>query len=355
MSKGPPWRRRLLALSLSGALAFVVGEVFVRVVVGSPLPERLPLLKMQANAERGWEMLEGVHYTYHHEAHVNRLGLRNPEVPQRVEGETRVLVLGDSLVYGQGVGDRETLPFFLEEELRATESGGTTWSVVNSGHRAYDTRQELALLESLGTELDPDVVVMCWYWNDLVERDIEGTYERLKDKGWLYFDTGTRVEGFERVVWQGRELLRRSALIMFLHDLVDRSQAENMTNEDIEAGLAKLPGYMARFVSRCESLGARPVFAVVPDPGALLGDHPSDAVAERALAAAAAVGIPTLALERGLEPHVEAGHGLPIIPFDGHYLPVGNRLMAEVLAPVIRAQAASTEATPNVSPVGAGG
>ena len=54
MGKASPWRRRLLALSLSGALAFLAGEIFVRVAVGSPLPEQLPLLKMRANAERGW-------------------------------------------------------------------------------------------------------------------------------------------------------------------------------------------------------------------------------------------------------------------------------------------------------------
>ena len=239
-----------------------------------------------------------------------------------------------------------TGPHFLEEELRAGDPGENTWTVVNSGHRAYDTRQELALLESLGDEIDPDVVVMCWFWNDLVERDIEGTYERLKNRGWLYFDTGSRIEGFERVVWHARELLRRSALVMFLHDLVDGSQAENMTSEDVEAGMARLPGYMARFVSLCASLDARPVFAVVPDPRALLGEHSSHSVAERALEAARAEGIPTVSLERGLAPHVAAGHGLPIIPFDGHYLPVGNRLMAEVLAPEVRAQATAADPSP---------
>ena len=346
MGKASPWRRRLLALSLSGALAFLAGEIFVRVAVGSPLPEQLPLLKMRANAERGWEMLEGVHWTYHHEAHVNRLGLRSRELAPHEEGELRVLVLGDSLVYGQGVGDLETLPHFLEEELRAGASGEASWTVVNSGHRAYDTRQELALLESLGAEIDPDIVVLCWFWNDLVERDIEGTYERLKDRGWLYFDTGSRLEGLESLRWHARELLRRSALVMYLHDLVDRSQVESMTGEDIEAGMARLPGYMERFVSLCASLDARPVFAVVPDPRALLGEHSSHPVAERALEAARGEGIPTVSLERGLAPHVAAGHGLPIIPFDGHYLPEGNRLMAEVLAPVVRALAPAADPAP---------
>ncbi len=332
MFVGSPWRRRLLAITLSTGLGFLVGEVFVRVMVGAPLPERLPLLRMRANPERGWEMVEGIHYTYQHEAFVNRLGLRNFEIEARRAGEVRVLVLGDSLVYGQGVGDNETLPFLLEEQLDSVTPSGIDWTVINSGHRAYDTRQELALLESLGHELDPDIVVLCWYWNDLVERDIDGTYERLKGKGVLYFDTGTRIEGFERFMWTGRELARRSALLMCLHDIFDRSQAEDMTTDDIEAGLVRLPDYMRRFVALCDDLDARPLFGVIPDPESLAGSHPSTKIAERALTLAKAAGIATVPLEQELARLAQEGKALPVIPFDGHYLPLGNRLMADVLA-----------------------
>ena len=339
-----PWRRRLLALTLSAAASFVAGEVFVRVAVGSPLPERLPLLPMRANPVRGWEMVEGVHYTYHHPASVNSLGLRSPELAARAPGEVRVLVLGDSLVYGQGVGDDETLPHRLQSLLAELDADGRPWNVVNAGHRAYDTRQELALLEELGREIDPDVVVLCWYWNDLVERDIAGTYERLRDKGVLAFDTGTVIEGWSKVGWSARELLRRSALVMYLHDLVDRSQAENMGSEDIEAGLARLPDYLTRFRELCAELGARPLFAVVPDPGAFLGPHPEPEISGRALLAAEAAGLATVPLADGLAPWLAEGHALPVIPFDGHYLPIGNLRMAEVLAPAVLELVAGTGA-----------
>jgi len=333
MPAGSPWRRRLLALAISLGISFLMGEIFVRLVVGSPLSERLPVLHMRANEHRGWEMVEGVHYTYYHPAFVNSLGLRNPEVAPRQPNEVRVLMLGDSLVYGQGVGDDETLPFALQEVCEASDADERSWTVINSGHRAYDTRQELGLLDQLGSELDPDIVVMCWYWNDLAEREIERMYQRIRGRGELAFDTGSRIEGWAKVQWWSHELLRRSALTMYLHDLVDRSQAENMSPAVIEAGLAKLAAYLERFVARCDELGARPLFCVIPDPGALLGPHASTDVVDRALRMAQEQGIPTVHPASGLEAYFQENGRLPVIPFDGHYLSEGNRIMAEDMAP----------------------
>jgi hypothetical protein len=319
----------VLALSLLASLA--LAELWVRLLVGAPRAERLPLLRMRANPVRGWEMVPGeLHYTYQHPVQVNSLGLRGKELGPR-QDELRVLALGDSLVYGQGVADQDTLPALLEEELRARDPSRRDWSVVNAGHRAYDTRQELALLEELGPRIDPDIVLLCWYWNDLKERNIELTYRNLKERGTLVFDTGNTLEGWERLRWQAKQLARRSALVMLAYDLANRSRVRPIDPLHVERGLARLDAYLERFAALGTGLGFRPVFVVIPDPNELRGAEEVRSISARAAALARGRGLATIELEAALQPLYDRSGELPVIPFDGHYLPEANRAMAERL------------------------
>ena len=49
----------------------------------------------------------------------NDLGLRGPAVPAREVGELRILVLGDSITFGDYVDEHETYPAELERRLKA--------------------------------------------------------------------------------------------------------------------------------------------------------------------------------------------------------------------------------------------
>jgi hypothetical protein len=155
-------RKRILALALALGASLLVAEIAVRVLAGSPLAERLPVMMVRANPRRGWEMVPGEHYTYQHRVQVNSLGLRGPELAAKRPGERRILFLGDSLTYGQGVADDETVPAALERAL-AERAPQQRWSVVNAGCRAYGTSHELGLLAELGARIQPDVVLLGWY------------------------------------------------------------------------------------------------------------------------------------------------------------------------------------------------
>jgi len=327
------WRRKLLALAIALLASLLVGEIVVRVAVGAPLSERLPILFMRANPTRGWEMVPGTHYTYHHPVQVNGLGLRGPELEAKAEGELRVLALGDSLIYGQGVGDEETLPHYLGESLRTLDLEERPWTAVNAGHRSYDTRQELALLEELGPAIQPDVVVVFWYWNDLIERDIVKTYTNLKERGEVSFDTGDRVEGWSRVNWYAHELLRRSALLMLVHDLRRRGDPLRLVGDQpVEEGFERLAGYLDRLQRLGAEAGFVPLVAVIPDANALSGPHQSRDLDQRVLVLARERGLACVNLRTALEPLVEQGGSLPVIPYDGHYAPRANAAMARAVA-----------------------
>jgi lysophospholipase L1-like esterase len=334
-------RRRLLASFVAGLAAFAVGEVLVRIAYGAPLRERLPVLTVRANPVRGWEMVPGLHYTYEHPVRVNSLGLRGPELEPKAEDELRVLALGDSLTYGQGVADDETLPAWLEHDLREREPGRAV-RVVNAGLRAYDTRQELALLEELGPTIAPDVVVLCWYWNDFFGRDLEATRARLEATGPVAFDTGSRIEGWESVKWHVRQGLRASALVMLLHDATSGLWTETHDAQDFERGFTALAGELERFSERARALGALPLVAVIPDPKSI-GAPGEPGFAGRVLELARERGVEAVDLAPALREAGARKGFAPVLPFDGHYSSEGNRVLAAPLADALLALVRAAE------------
>lgn len=326
------WRTRVSIVLAIALAAFVTGELAVRAMVGAPLAERLPLLAVRANPLRGFEMVEGLHYTYRHPVHVNALGLRGPELGPADEGELRVLALGDSLVYGQGVADDETLPAFLEAALRRSDPRGRRWSVVNGGLRGYDTRQELALLAELEDAIRPDVVVLFWFWNDCLERPIAQSFANLERDGPVVFDTGDRLEDGQLWRWRLRQLVRKSALVMLLHDRLRSLLGSTLEPEVLERGLEHLRSYLERFRALGRKHGFRPVVAVVPDPNRLLGPAFTDALEGRVAELARELELPLIELLEPLRALAAREGRPPVLPYDGHYLPRANRAMAEAAA-----------------------
>jgi lysophospholipase L1-like esterase len=314
---------------VSLGLSLLAGELFVRRWIGAPLPEREPLLLVRAHPTRGWEMVPGsTHYTYHHRVAVNALGLRGPELGERRD-EQRVLFLGDSLTYGQGVADTETVPAALEAALRAQDGGA--WTVVNGGLRAYGTTQELALLEELGPRIQPEVVLLGWYWNDVRERPVADTYAEFAGKGEFYFDTEDRLEGRAWFLWRAKELVRRSALVMLAHD-VFRPKGGLYLPEVHEQGLRRFVQQCATLRATCARLGALPVVVVFPDSQRLLGGEATRSYEERTAAIAREQGLAVIELLPALQPIHDAHARLPVLPFDGHYDAEANRAMGAYLA-----------------------
>jgi hypothetical protein len=170
-----------------------------------------------------------------------------------------------------------------------------------------------------------------------MERDVPSTYERLKASGPVSFDTGDRVEGWSRARWHMRQCLRKSALLMYLHDVLGGAETQPLDPDFVQAGLERLGGYLDRFVARAAERGFDPVFAIVPDPGRVAGEHESEAISEAAARQARARGLPVMRLLEPLrELHRRSGD-LPTLPYDGHYDAAGNRAMGERAAELLLA------------------
>jgi len=97
----------------------------------------------------------------------NALGFRGPETTQaRPPGAFRIIGLGDSFTFGRGVRVGDTFLARLQQRLDAEPERGA-FEVLNWGTAGYDTRDEAALLAHRGPTFDPNLVVLCFFLNDV--------------------------------------------------------------------------------------------------------------------------------------------------------------------------------------------
>lgn len=107
----------------------------------------------------GWDGLKGASGNFEwvdcrHRVKQNRYGYRGPEYPHERTEKTRVVVLGDSFVWGFGVEDEEIFTSVMEK--RAAGS----LEVVNMGVSGYDNGQEVLLWRKKGRLFHPDEVIL---------------------------------------------------------------------------------------------------------------------------------------------------------------------------------------------------
>jgi GDSL-like Lipase/Acylhydrolase family len=329
-----PLRNALLAASASTLFALATAEVFCRVRFGAPLAERLPLVEIRANRTRGYEMVpDRDHFTYLESVHVNHLGLRGPDLPAKTSEEFRILCLGDSTTFGQGVSEEETLPALLQADLAdAGKAAGRQVRAVNGGLRGYATLHELALLEELGPAIRPDLVVLLWYVNDLERPDPAKAATELERSGPVALDTRSRMEGWDVWKWRGRQVLRASALLMKLHDVWMTAPAASLDDDALRSGLEFFDRDLDAFLALGKELGFGFVVAPIPHRSALRGATPYDLLVQRITEHARAHGIDVVDLLPGLRAEFARDPERAILPYDGHYTGAANRAMARALA-----------------------
>ena len=102
--------------------------------------------------------------TYRHDA----LGLRlGPDEVDKPDGTFRVLVLGDSNAYGWRVAAEETFAHRIGAALDEATPDDVAVDVALLAYPGYNTGDQRALLARLGPRLDPDLVLLAWYVNDM--------------------------------------------------------------------------------------------------------------------------------------------------------------------------------------------
>jgi hypothetical protein len=139
---------------------------------------------------------------------INGQGMRADRDYPRAKppGVLRIVSLGDSFTVGYEVEGDETFSSVLERQLRAA---GQPVEVLNAGVSGFGTAEECAYLERELFSYSPDLVLVSYYQNDLVD-DVRSDLFRLQD--------GKLVAGSESYVPGGKlgDFLNRNWLVNWL-------------------------------------------------------------------------------------------------------------------------------------------
>ena len=168
-------RQVISALGLAGVglvVAVLVAEAIVRAVARQPITVVSPGL-FQPDPPRRFRLTPNYRGSIGNQADfstdvvINSLGLRGPEIQAAAADGLRILVVGDSFVFGWGVEADEGLVPRLEARLQETIP---ELEVVNGGHPGFGLQDELDWLATYGLELQPDLIVLgIMMANDLLD------------------------------------------------------------------------------------------------------------------------------------------------------------------------------------------
>jgi hypothetical protein len=328
--KEPSWRRGPKAVAVAAVLTlivvFAVAEIGLRL---SPLEGRafalneLPLPNLIGDyfpGQRGTVEIGGDdgEPPHRYDFSTNAQGFRGPLVDwQKPDGVFRILAIGDSYTWGDGVPDEAVWVRLLEQEL----SGCAPVELINAGFVGRNTVGEADYLLDKGPRLGPDLVLVGAEPGDAMDilqldRDWDNRAAMVAGSGpsWL-----VELTSWSRV-WR-----------LYFGSRIARISRDISRPEDTEGAWLRVRESIQDMHATCTGLGCQlVVFGIAPTPDDAWSMERLATEVERA-------GLGGTWFEAG--PKVDErgdGPGWWQIPGDGHYTIEGNRVLADVIRDELR-------------------
>ena len=128
----------------------------------------------------------------------NSVGLRGPDFEEPKPDEVfRILLLGDSTTYGWGVSFEDTCGALTEKHLRDSGRTARRCEVINAGVVGYNNGDAEALYRRLESRIEPDLVLLVWYVNDLDKLGLH-----LGAHGYPFRDALPTPDGWKKHLWR---------------------------------------------------------------------------------------------------------------------------------------------------------
>jgi lysophospholipase L1-like esterase len=192
------------AVLILGTLVVMAGvlEAMCRTVIDTGLNYHIEMWKYATqvkriadNPEVGHEHRPGVSARLMSvDVAINHLGLRNAEVGEKRNGTTRILMLGDSVTFGWGVPQDQTMSAVLGRRLAESRPV----EVINTGVGNYNTAMEVAYFRTRGVQLAPDLVILNFFINDAEPTPVYRDVPWYARHAYLYPVVGGAWDGFQR-------------------------------------------------------------------------------------------------------------------------------------------------------------
>ena len=252
---------------------------------------------------------------------LNRHGFRGPDWErEKAPGVRRIVLLGDSFAFGEGVRLEHTLGARLEEIL-SSDSGAAT-EVLTFAVGGWGTRDQINFLEHAGIGFDPDLVIVVYVLNDAEYAGGLDLWRRFREQY-----QNRRLQGSYLASYLYAGFARRRLARAYIEDLVGRSQEQR---EDWSQSF----GDLARGRRIAMSVGAGFAVAIFPFLYELDASYPFRPLHEMVAQFCVWNGIRVLDLFDAFEgrPYAE----LWVHPSDQHPNEDGHRISAVALADFVR-------------------
>ncbi|MFQ5634736.1 MAG: SGNH/GDSL hydrolase family protein [Gammaproteobacteria bacterium] len=349
----------LITVTISLVATLLVAETAIRFVWVPP--SALSTMPTERHAIYGWALRPGitgrqVSIEFDYEFAHTEQGLRGSDLfsASRPAGvRHRILFLGDSFTYGNGSANDET----FVERIHAGIAGA---EVINTGVNGYGQRQQLAVLDTLGAALKPDLVVLMFFWND-VEDNVtaaspsfavagDGRVTRTDLDVPDSFDPLARRRAEEYRAPVERKLWRRTALYKLFkegarglrHRWFGGRERTIRTRAQRDRAWRETADLLRLIKLRSEEIGSTLLVVSIPDyelvdpVGRLKGQEPINIeIEDRIRAACGALGIGYVDLLPGLRDRQAASDRPLYFVTDRHFTPLGNAAVAKMLTPIL--------------------
>lgn len=342
-------------------MALCVAEIGLR-LFWTPAPDTVgqglrTLNLFVPDAELGWLMqanFRGMDARHGGSAvETNSLGFRDVEHDLQPGARPRVVALGDSFVFGDGVRAEDRFTDLLARRLGV--------EMINFGVSRYDTHRELMVLRRFGLAYKPQAVLLAFCQNDATYHDHDPFLPPVvppPPRDWLgSLKSGMlgRVQLYAllREVVNSRRWLARPLVALGLkqpppgYEALNDSLRLSLVNypPELQQDWSRTLAALAEIKAICDEHGIRLVIAAVPALQAIesdafeaalvgVGYEPQDfdlAKPYRLLEEfCAEQGIPYV---NGY-PEFQGKRGL-YLPQDLHFTPQGHRLFADAIAPTL--------------------
>jgi len=293
--------RKLAGLAALGLTSLLVAEAGLRSVMGNMAITELfeaagSCVRLKPGVEvdyTGWFL--GIPPVVQD---ANAMGYRGVEHPRERSDRGRIAVIGDSMVYGQGVGASEAIPAYLGEDLEVES--------LNFGVPGLSLVDFLRQYE-FAAAWAPDTAVFV-----LIENDLDASI----------------CESVERAGSSARGLYIQR--LWFIAKAIGGIALDGLTLDDAtrERRAGRVASELGAIRERLDQDGTALRIVALGDPVSPSGAGPVDLLAD----ALDALGV------RWLDARSWRPDGLEVIPWEFHLTPDGNRTAARRIAAWLRAE-----------------
>ena len=326
--------KNILLLTVSLIVALVIMELVLRIAAPPVINWVAPQESYLFDSQIGHWLKPGQKsFTHDKPVNTNSAGLRDREYSLHPpSGTIRILALGDSQTFGNGLRLVETWPKQLEAILNARTDMSGSYEVINAGLAGSDTWQHEIILDRLLPKYNPHVVILAFYVNDVVKKftPSQDWYKKHKAKQ-------------NELAY----MLKKSALLLSLRSALDavrnivspsdgfryqQALLRGESNAVLDGRWQQVSTSIASMKQMCDAGNSKFVIISLPRRDQVDGTFPWSGYYGKLVSIAQQYQVPVFSM---LEPLQAAysEHGKTLfIPWDGHNTALANRAIAESIS-----------------------